>query len=110
MFPLSFKGYTKYGIRATVETLGPNWAQNAPTCFTLELRVYWHWSCAGEDGTLAQNHNEDDPIPCQFNVRPEHVSTQVSCYSLSHLRICSQIAKTIASSLFWVAAIKFTEV
>ena len=25
------KGYITYGIRAIVETLGPNWAQNAPT-------------------------------------------------------------------------------
>ena len=37
---------------------------------------------------------------------PEHVSTQVSGYSLAHLRICLQIAKRIASSLFWVAPIK----
>jgi len=47
-----------------------------------------------------ENHNKDDPIPCQLNVRPEHVSTQVSGYSLAHLRICLQIAKTNASSLF----------
>ena len=31
---------TTYGIRAGVETLGPNWAQNAPTGFTLELHGY----------------------------------------------------------------------
>ena len=94
---LMYKGYVTYGIRATVETLRPNWAQNAPTCFILELHVYSPWSCAGEAGTLAQNYN--NPIPCQLNVRPEHVSTQVSGYSLAHLRICLQIAKTIASSL-----------
>ena len=47
-----------------------------------------------------ENHNREDPIPCQLNVRPEHVSTQVSGYSLAHLRICLQIANTIASSLF----------
>ena len=47
-----------------------------------------------------KNHNKDDPIPCQLNVRSEHVSTQVSGYSLSHLRICLQIAKTNASYLF----------
>ena len=47
-----------------------------------------------------KNHNKDDPIPCQLNVRPEHVSTQVSGYSLAHIRICLQIAKTNASSLF----------
>ena len=46
--------------------LGPIGLENAPTCFILELHVYWPWSCAGEAGTLAQNHNEDDPIPCQF--------------------------------------------
>ena len=47
-----------------------------------------------------KNQNKDDPIPCQLNVRPEHVSTKVSGYSLAHSRICLQIAKTIASSLF----------
>ena len=47
-----------------------------------------------------KNHNKDDPIPCQLNMRPEHVGTQVSGYSLAPLRICLQIAKTIASSLF----------
>ena len=78
---------------------------NAATCFNLGLHVYWPWSCVGEVGTLAQNHNEDDPIPWQCYVRPEHVSTQVSGYSLAHLRICLQIAKMIASSLFWVAPI-----
>ena len=92
--------------QSQVETLANNWAQNAPACFTLELHVYWPWSCAGEAGTLAQNHNEDDPIPWQCYVRPEHVSTQVSGYSLAHLRICLQIAKMIASYLFWLAPIK----
>ena len=72
---MRYEGYTTYGIRAKVETLGPNWDQNAPTFSTLELHVYWPWSCAGEDGTFAQNHNEDDPLPGQFNVRPEHVNT-----------------------------------
>ena len=62
--------------------------KNSPTCFALELHVYWPWSCAGKAGTLAQNHNEDDPILSEFNVRPEHVSTQVSGYSLAHLRMC----------------------
>ena len=47
-----------------------------------------------------KNQNKDDPIPCQLNVRSKHVSTQVSGYSLVHLRICLQIAKTIALSLF----------
>ena len=47
-----------------------------------------------------RNHNKDDPIPCELNVRPEHVSTQVSGFSLAHLRICLQIAKRIVSSLF----------
>ena len=37
---LRYMGYVTYGIRATVETLGPNWAQKSPTCFTLELHVY----------------------------------------------------------------------
>ena len=37
---LRYKGYATYGIRARVETLGPNWAQNAPTHFVLELHVY----------------------------------------------------------------------
>ena len=50
-----------------------------------------HWS---------KNQNKDDPIPYQLNVRPEHVSTQVSGYSFAHLQIWLQIAKTIASSLF----------
>ena len=35
-----YMGYVTGGIRAGVETLGPNWAQNAATCFTLELHVY----------------------------------------------------------------------
>ena len=74
MLALRFKGYITYGIGAQVETLGTNWAQNAPTCFTLALHVYWAWSCAGEAGTLAQNHNEDDPLLGKFNMRPEHVS------------------------------------
>ena len=39
-------------------------------------------------------------IPCELNVRPEHVSTQVPGYSLDHVRICLQLAKMIASSLF----------
>ena len=47
-----------------------------------------------------KNHSKDDPIPCHLNVRPKHVSTHVSGYSLAHLRICLQIAKMIASSLF----------
>ena len=47
-----------------------------------------------------KNHNKDDPIPCQLNMRPEHVGTQVSGYSLAHLRMCLKIAKMIASSLF----------
>ena len=68
---LRYKGYVTYGIRARVEPLGPNWAQNAPTCFTWKYMSTDLWSCAGECGTLAQNHNEDDPLPCQFNVRPE---------------------------------------
>ena len=34
------KGDVTYGIIARVETLGPNWAQNAPTCFILELHVH----------------------------------------------------------------------
>ena len=29
-----------------------------------------------------KNHSKDDPIPCQLNVRPEHVSTEVSGYFL----------------------------
>ena len=82
-----------------LEHLGLIGLKNAPTCFILELHVYGPWSCVEEARTLAQkNHN--NPIPCQLNVRPEHVSTQVSGYSLAHLRICLQIAKTIASSLF----------
>ena len=85
---LRYKRDITYGIKAKVETLGTDWAQNAPTCFTMELHFYWPWSCAGEAGTLAQNYNEDDPIPCEFNVGPEHVSTQVSGYSLSHLWMC----------------------
>ena len=76
LMALRYRRYFTYGIRATVETLGPNWAQNAPTCFILELHVYSPWSCAREAGTLAQNYN--NPIPCQLNVSPEHVSTQVS--------------------------------
>ena len=48
----------------------------------------------------SENHNKDDPIPCQLNVKPKHVSTQVSSYSLDHVRICLQLAKTIALSLF----------
>ena len=40
LMALRYSGYTTYGIRATVKTLGPNWAQNAATCFTLELHVY----------------------------------------------------------------------
>ena len=50
-----------------------------------------------------ENHNKDDPIPCQLNVKPKHVSTQVSSYSLDHVRICLQLAKTISSSLFGLA-------
>ena len=50
-----------------------------------------------------KNHNKDDPIPGQLNVRPKHVSTQVSGYPLDHVRICLQLAKTIASSLFGLA-------
>ena len=107
---MGYEGYNTYGIRARVETLGPNWAQNAPTHFFLELLVYWPWICAGEDGTLAQNHNEDDPLPGQFNMRLKHVSKQVSGYSPAHLRICLQIPKMIGSSLFQVAPIKFTKV
>ena len=38
-----------------------------------------------KDETLAQNHNQDDPLPGEFNVRPEHVSKQVSGYSHAHL-------------------------
>ena len=74
---------------------------------TLLLVLLWNYmstdigDCAAEARTLAQkNHNKDDLIPCQLNVRPEHVSTQVSGYSLAHLRICLQIAKTNALSLF----------
>ena len=37
---LDAPGDVTYGIRAGVETLGPNWAQNAPTGFTLELHGY----------------------------------------------------------------------
>ena len=50
-----------------------------------------------------ENHNKDDPIPCQLNVIPEDVSTQVSSYSLDHVRICLQLAKTIALYLFGLA-------
>ena len=32
-----------------------------------------------------ENHNKDDPISCQLNVRPKHVSTQVFGYSLDHV-------------------------
>ena len=35
-----YMGYVTGGIRAGFETLGPNWAQNSPTCFILELHVY----------------------------------------------------------------------
>ena len=47
-----------YGIRARVETLGPNRAQNAPTCFVLELHVYQPWSCVGEAGTLTRKSQQ----------------------------------------------------
>ena len=40
LMALRYRGYTTYGIRAGVETLGPNWAQNDPTGFTLELHGY----------------------------------------------------------------------
>ena len=73
---------------------------------TLLLVLLWNYmstdigDCAVEARTLAQkNHNKDDPIPCQLNVRLEHVSTQVSDYFLAHLRICLQISRMIASSL-----------
>ena len=92
--------YDTNGIRARVEKLGPNWAQNAPTHFVLDLHVYSPWRYAGDGGTITQNNNKDDPLPCELNVRPECVSTQVSGYSLDHLRICLQITKMIALSLF----------
>ena len=92
--------YITYGIRARVKTLGPNWARNAPTHFVLDLHVYSPWSYAGEGGTITQNNNKDDPLPREIKVRTEHVSTQVSGYSLDHLGICLQIAKTIALYLF----------
>ena len=97
---MRYEGYITYGIRARVETLGPNWAQNAPTHFVFELHAYSPWSWERKGGTLAQNPNKDDPLPCEFNVRTKDVSTQASSYSLDYLRICLQIAKTIASSLF----------
>ena len=48
--------------QSQVETLANNWAQNAPACFTLELHVYWPWSCAGEDGTFAQDSQRTWPF------------------------------------------------
>ena len=55
----------------------------------------------GRQEHCPENYNKDDPIPCQLNARPEHVSIQVSGYPLAHLRICFQIAKMIVSSLFF---------
>ena len=61
------------------------------TCLLILELCREHWP---------ENHNKDDPIPCHLNVIPEHVSTRVSVYSIDHIRICLQLAKTIASSLF----------
>ena len=65
------KGYATNGIRATVETLGPNWTQNAPTCFTIEVHVHWPWSCVGEAGTLAQKSQKRWPntLSAQYETR-----------------------------------------
>ena len=51
---------------------------------TLPLVLLWNYLSTNlgvVQGRLEhwpKNHNKDDPIPCQFNGRPEHVSTQVS--------------------------------
>ena len=39
LMALRYKGYATGGIRARVETLGPNWAQNAPTYFVSKLMI-----------------------------------------------------------------------
>ena len=40
LMALRYKRFTTYGIRARVETLGPNWAQDAPTPFSSKLHLY----------------------------------------------------------------------
>ena len=37
---IEIQGVVTYGIGARVETLGPNWAQNTPTHFVLDLHGY----------------------------------------------------------------------
>ena len=54
MMALRYPRYLTDGIRARVETLGPNWAQKRSYMFYFRTTCLLTWSCVGEARTLAQ--------------------------------------------------------